>query len=184
MNHYAVRDFKVVEINNLVALRSGHIIAQAQMAKADYLDGAQEFVQNGDILFLDVDGLLKTRNQLDATDTKNYLQPILHYTEELLTGPITDLKYFAVEWETGDVCYPRGLVLNVGDAFTTNNFVGTYAGAKYATIDTNGKLAVASALPSGAYIGPLFAVVANTLPDGTTQAFEFTVIALNAVFTA
>lgn len=186
MNHYAVRNFKVVEINNLVALRSGHIIAQAAMAKAKYLDGAQDFVQNGDILFLDVDGALKTRNQLNSTDTKNYLQPILHYTEELLTGPVTDLKYFAVEWEAGNICYPRGLVLNVGDTFTTDNYVMAsavnFADGAYATINSAGKIEVNSALPTGAYEGPLFKAVPSTLPDAVTNAFEFTVIALNAVF--
>jgi hypothetical protein len=101
-----------------------------------------------------------------------------------MTGPYTDLKYFAEVFDEANVAYPRALALNIGDSFTTNNYVGTYAGAAYATINTDGKLALATALPTTAYRGPLFACVPGYLPDGTSQAVEFTVIALNVLFVA
>ena len=198
MNHYTVRNFKVVEINNSVALRSGHIIAQAKLLKADYLDGAQDFVENGAILFLDIDGQLKTLNNIDATTIA--LVPLLHFTEELMTGPITDLKYFAVDWESGNVAYPRALALNVGDSFITNNYVfnpgdagatpavaaTTQSTAKYAYVNTNGNLEVIKAFPAPAagYVGPIFSLVNTYLPDGSTAAFEFTVVNPMAVIAA
>jgi hypothetical protein len=145
---------------------------------------------------LDVDGKLATKNNLgesatdgttditNAKDISAQLEPFIIFNEELMTGPYTDLKYFAEVFDADNVAYPRALKLNVGDSFTTNNYVGTYSGAKYATINGDGKLAIAAALPTTAYNGPLFAVVPGYLPDGTTQAVEFTVLALNVLFVA
>ena len=101
-----------------------------------------------------------------------------------MTGPYTDLKYFAEVFDADNVAYPRALALNVGDSFTTNNYAGTYAGAKYATINSDGKLALATVLPTTAYRGPVFACVPGYLPDGTSEGVEFTLIAINVLFTA
>lgn len=176
--------FKVVEVNNIVGLRSGHIIAQAEMAKADFAGGAKAYVENGYILYLDIDGNLKSPGNVEA-ELRVDQAPILHYTEELFTGISQELKHFAVEWEAGDVCYPRGLVLSLGDAFTTDNYSGTLSGATLAIIDDDGAMvlhATMAALKTALtiaveYNGPLFHVIETTLPDGTTDAAEFTVIA-------
>ena len=101
-----------------------------------------------------------------------------------MTGPYTDLKYFAEVFDSANIAYPRALALYVGDSFVTNNYVGTQSTAAYATINTDGKLALATALPTGAYQGPLFKCVPTYLPDGETVAVEFTVISLNAVLTS
>jgi hypothetical protein len=183
--------FKVVEINNAVGIRSGHIIAQAPLKKINYLatnatpgtgDGAQAYVQNGSILYLDVDGELKSPVRVNAA-IKAAQQPILHFTEELFTtGLSEELRHFAVEFNDENIAYPRGLVLHVGDAFTTNNFTGTLATATVAVIDGLGQFvlyadmaAAGSALTN--YVGPLFHVVPSTLPDGETDAAELTLLA-------
>jgi hypothetical protein len=187
--------FKVVEINNMVALRSGHMLSQVVLPKNKFLGGSATYIENGEIVFLDVDGKLATLNKVgttngsdaitNAADVKPQLQPFLIFNEELMTGPYTDLKYFAEVFDADNVAYPRALALNVGDSFTTNNYVGTYGtDIKYATINGDGKLAIATALPTTAYRGPLFACVPGYLPDGTSQGVEFTVIALNVLFVA
>jgi hypothetical protein len=183
-NHYIDRNFKVVEINNSVALRSGHVIAQARLVRRT---GSQwetpAFVENGFFFNMDVDGELKAPGNVANAALKLNQNPILHYTEELLTGPITDLKYFAEIWQaekigntTFDVCYPRGLVLGVGDTFTTNNFTGDYA-AGVAILTAAGQLSRLASVPAtiaGGYVGPLFNVIPSTLPDGDTNALEVT----------
>jgi len=186
--------FKVVEINNMVALRSGHMLSQVVLPKNKFLGGSATYIENGEIVFLDVDGKLATLNKVgttdgsaaitNAADVKPQLQPFLIFNEELMTGPYTDLKYFAEVFDADNVAYPRALALNVGDSFTTNNYVGTYSGALYATINGDGKLALATALPTTAYRGPVFACVPGFLPDGTSQGVEFTVIALDVLFEA
>jgi hypothetical protein len=179
-NHYIERNFKVVEINNSVALRAGHIVAQAKLVRRT---GSQwetpAFVENGFFFNMDVDGELKAPGNVANVALKLNQNPILHYTEELMTGPLTDLKYFAEAWETegaDQVCYPRGLVLGVGDTFTTNNFTGTYANG-VAILTAAGQLSRLASVPTtiaGGYVGPLFNVVASTLPDGETNALEVT----------
>jgi hypothetical protein len=189
--------FKVLEVNNIAALRTGHMLSQVELPKTKFLGRAETYIQNGEIVFLDVDGKLATRNNLgesatdgttdisvDAKDISLQLQPFIIFNEELMTGPYTDLKYFAEVFDADNVAYPRALALNVGDSFTTNNYVGTYTGAAYATINSDGKLALATALPTTAYRGPVFACVPGFLPDGTSQGVEFTVIALNVLFVA
>jgi hypothetical protein len=179
-NHYTARNFKVVEINNSVALRSGHIIAQAKLVRReDSQWETPDFVENGFFFNLDVDGELKAPGNIGNAALKLNQAPILHYTEELMTGPITDLKYFAEAWElegADEVCYPRGLVLGVGDTFTTNNFTGTYANG-VAILTVAGQLSRLASVPStiaNGYVGPLFNVVVSTLPDGETNALEVT----------
>jgi len=180
-------DFKVVEINNSVALRAGHIIAQAPLKKINYLatnanvgteDGAAEYLENGYILYLDVDGELKSPIRASAA-IKATQAPILHYTEELFTTGLTEqLKHFAVEWDEDDIAYPRGLVLHVGDTFTTNNFSGTLTDATLAIVNPQGAFVVYDAIGDvPAYTGPLFHVVPSTLPDGETLAAELTLLA-------
>jgi hypothetical protein len=176
-NHYTARNFKVVEINNSVALRSGHIIAQAALTKAADTQWPlnSEFVENGFFFNLDVNGKLKAPGDVANVALKLNQAPILHYSEELMTGPITDLKYFAEVFEGND-CYPRGLVLGVGDTFTTNNFTGDYA-AGVAILTAKGQLSRLASIPStiaGGYVGPVFNVVTSTLPDGETNALEVT----------
>jgi hypothetical protein len=175
-NHYIDRNFKVVEINNSVALRSGAIIAQAPLKKAGLWESA-EFIENGYFFNLDVNGELKAPGNVANVALKLSQAPILHFTEELLTGPLTDLKYFAEIWEKdGVTAYPRGLVLGVGDSFTTNNFTGDYA-AGVAILTAVGQLSRLASIPAtiaGGYVGPLFNVVTSTLPDGETNALEVT----------
>jgi hypothetical protein len=180
-NHYTVRDFKVVEINNSVALRTGHVIAQAVLKKTAGSQWANDtFVENGVFFNLDVDGELKAPGNIANAALKLNQAPILHYTEELLTGPITDLKYFAEQFDPAGNCYPRGLVLGIGDVFTTNNIDATGAtSGSLAILNGKGVLkrlaltAVPSTIADG-YVGPLFNVVASTLPDGETAALEVT----------
>jgi len=192
MNVYGLLPvFKVVEINNSVGLKSGHLIAQAPLRKIDYLatnatpgsgDGAEDYVQNGSILFLDVDGRLKSPIRVNAA-VKAAQQPILHFTEELFTtGLSEELRHFAVEFNDDDIAYPRGLVLHVGDSFTTNNFSGTLATATVAVIDDAGKFVLYADMAAAGtaltnYVGPLFHVVPSTLPDGETDAPELTLLA-------
>lgn len=189
--------FKVLEVNNIVGLRSGHMLSQVVLPKNKFLDGSQTYIQNGEIVFLDVDGKLATLNKVgttdgstaitNAADVKPQLQPFIIFNEELMTGPYTDLKYFAEVFDADNLCYPRALALNIGDAFVTDNYVvgaGTQANGAYATINGNGKLSTSNVLPTTAYRGPLFAVATTYLPDGTTLAMEFTVISLNVLFVA
>ena len=196
-NLYDTTTFKVLEVNNIVALRSGHIVSQVILPKNKFLGGSETYIQNGEIVFLDVDGKFATRNKLGTTDgstaitnadeVKPYLVPFIIFNEELMTGPYTDLKYFAEVFDADNLAYPRALALNVGDSFTTDNYVigaGTQANAAYATINTDGKISTSNALPTTAYRGPLFKAVSTTLPDGTTNAMEFTVISLNVLFVA
>jgi hypothetical protein len=189
--------FKVLEVNNIAALRNGHMLSQIVLPKNKFLGGSEAYIQNGEIVFLDVDGKLATLNKVgttdgstaivNAADVKPQLQPFIIFNEELMTGPYTDLKYFAEVFDADDVAYPRALALNVGDSFTTDNYVvgaGTQANGAYATINGNGKLSTSNVLPTTAYRGPLFAVATTTLPDGSTAAMEFTVISLNVLFVA
>lgn len=183
--------FKVVEINNAVALRSGHIIAQAPLKKINYLatnatpgtgDGAEGYVQNGSVFYLDVDGELKSPIRVNAV-VKAAQAPILHFTEELFTDGISEeLRHFAVDFNDEDIAYPRGLVLNVGDTFTTNNFSGTLSTATVAVINDAGQFVLYADMAAAGtaltnYVGPLFHVLPSTLPDGETDAAELTVLA-------
>jgi hypothetical protein len=191
--------FKVVEINNAVGIRSGHIIAQAPLKKINYLagdasvgtnDGAAQYVENGSILYLDVDGELKSPIRVSAA-IKGAQQPILHFTEELFTTGLTEeLRHYALEFNDENIAYPRGLVLHVGDAFTTNNYVAgveatvavPFANAKLAIVNGLGQFVLHTTLAAIGtavtnYVGPLFQVVQSTLPDGETLAVELTVLA-------
>lgn len=148
---------KIVEVNRLTGLLNGHMVAQAPYrVVADYFD-------NGAIMFLDDVAELVLGN--DAAAQKN--QPFLHYTEELLTGPVSGLEYFTVDVVNG-VCYPRAIALYEGDQFTTNNIAGTIpaAGVKKFAVLVAGVLTIVDAIPVTAYEGPLFVVEKDTLPAG------------------
>lgn len=153
-------NYKVLEINNVVALRTGAIIAQAPLKKAGEY-AAKDVVENGFVLFLDVDGQLKA-----PADATAKAVPVLHYTEELFTDRFVGLNTFAVPFVDGEA-YPRGLVLTVGDTFTTDNadqFVdGIYI------LEDDGSFKKNATATGHSFVG-----VATTLPDGETPALELT----------
>lgn len=165
--------FKAVEVNLSTGIRIGHMLAQHKYSYAK--DGAKPYVENG-VFF---------RMSKAAPDTVvlssdiNAVGPYyIHYTEELLTV-VDGLKHFALEAsEEGSnyVCYPRLIALYSGDTFTTDNFTGTLATAKFATVGSNGVLELLSEIPAaGTKEGPLFQAVKSTMPDGT-PAVQVTVI--------
>lgn len=112
--------FKVVEINNMAALRMGHVIAQNAIDKENIrLAGkgeneAYKYLENGVIVGLGVDG------KIANYDSAKHAQPMLVFTEELIAGPFYSLDQFAEEVGADDV-YPRCLPLYLGDTFTTDN---------------------------------------------------------------
>lgn len=154
--------FKVFEVNNLTGLRSGHMLAQtkADAAIATKTVGDYEFIENGIIV-----GLSAT-NTVENFDATKHSQMFVHYTEELNTV-LPDLEYFAVPVEE-EGTYPRCIALYVGDTFTTNNYTGTYEGAKYAKV-TNGVLELQAAADADS----AFIATPTTMPNGA-QGVEFT----------
>lgn len=159
--------FKVFEVNNLVGLRNGHILAQ--MAAdinniATVTAGDNKYVENGIILGLDADGTVSN------FDPAKHDMPFVHYTEEILTY-FNELRLYAELVKDG-VVYPRCIGLYVGDTFTTNNHVALDEEAdratyKYAKV-TNGVLE----LQTVADANTMFKATDSTLPDGS-DAFEF-----------
>ena len=161
---------KIVEVNRLTGLLSGHMVAQAPYRTV------KTTFDNGAIMFLDDAAELVLGN--DAGAQKK--QPFLHYTEELLTGPVSGLEYFTVDvvgangTSVEGVCYPRAIALYEGDQFTTNNIAGTIPAAnvkKFAIVsavadETLNKLFIVDAIPTTTYQGPLFVVEKDTLPAG------------------
>lgn len=158
--------FKVVELNNSTAHRIGHAIAQvpayvsspggvtyATIASVD--KNGIKFVENGVIVGLGTDGLLS--NFASASHAK----ACLVYNDELITGPLTDLEYFATEAEDGKPVYVRALPLYTGDTFTTNNFSGEAATGFAKVVD--GILT----LQSAADADTLFIATKTTMPNGS-----------------
>lgn len=154
--------FKSMEVNNLTGLRSGHMLSQfkANSSIAKKAVGDVNFIENGILVGLDSDG---TINNFDKT---KHGVMFVHYTEELNTV-LDELQYFAVEIEDG-VAYPRCIALYVGDTFTTDNYTGTYEGAKFAKV-TNGVLD----LQTAADADTAFIVGLTTMPNGS-KAVEAT----------
>lgn len=113
-------EFKVVEPNRLTGLVAGHVLAQFPL-DTDFAgitaQGGVDYLSNGFILGLGANG------ELAAFDAEVHAQPLLVYTEELVTF-LAGNKWFANEadGENGTI-YPRAIGLFVGDAFTTNNYV-------------------------------------------------------------
>lgn len=126
--------------------------------------GDAKFIENGVIMGLDQDGNLVNYDAALAGSPK-----MIHFTEEL--PEILKVKNtWALKCEEGET-YPRGVILQAGDEFVTDNVTGTLSAAGYATI-SNGVLALAATAPEG---GAEFAAYPDTLPDGTS-AYHFIVL--------
>ena len=93
-------------------------------------------------------------------------QACLVMNDELSVSPLEGLDQYCEVFED-DVTYPRVLPLYVGDSFTTNNYKGTEADAKYAKVDC-GKLELQAAADGDT----LFTVKVATLPAGQ-KAYHF-----------
>jgi len=156
---FGLQPHKIVEVGKLHGLLSGHMIAQASMTI-----GAGNTLDNGFILNLNqATGALE--KAADGT------APVfLHYTEELLNGPVSGLEYFTVEAEADGLCYPRAIALYVGDEFVTNNIDVTVAltTALQPAVVVDGVLTVAAAPAAGE---ALFLVKKDTLPNGAAAAY-------------
>lgn len=167
------KTFKVFETNNMTALRTGHMVAQAPFYGHT---GQAGFVENGFVMYLkNVDGELQLVKPEDAAQTD---QPFIHYTEELMPYDYTELKHFAVETEgegNDEVSYPRALALYVGDTFTTNNVKGNIEEGYY-HVNDDGEFETGDG--GQEYVGPVFHGKESTLPDGETDAVELTVLSL------
>lgn len=150
---------KIVEVNKLSGLLGGRIVAQAPF----YTDA--DWVDNGWIMFLNADGELVLAEDADFT-----AQPFLHYTEELMDGPVSGYEFFTVDVQDG-VCYPRAIALEVGDEFTTNNIANLDAfdgwdAPVYAVLDDN-DLVLTDTAPE---TGLVFAAFKDRLPAGQPAA--------------
>lgn len=174
--------FKVVEINDAPALRNGHMLAQSPAYAANVSGGSYpavasktvgdyKFIENGIIVGLGASGIIENFNP------EAHAIPFLHFTEELIAGPLDGLDQFAIPTEAGKPAYPRCLALYVGTTFTTNNYTGDFTsnGLTYADV-VNGVLKL------GSDVGP-FAVKESTMPDGSVGA-EFTYIGYPATIVA
>lgn len=162
--------FKVFEVNNLVGLRNGHILAQMRADVENIAKSAVknnngvEYLENGIIVGLDAEGTISNY------DPAKHDAPFVHYTEEILTW-LPELRLFACPIEDG-VVYPRAIALYVGDTFTTNNHVEVDEEADRATLKfakvTDGVLELQTAADENT----MFMATDSTLPDGS-PAFEF-----------
>ena len=156
-------EFKVVEVNDLVGLRSGHMISQfpADAQIATVTKGEQKFIENGIFVGLSANGTVEN------FDAAKHDTMFVHYTEELNTF-IDELKYFAVPYEA-NACYPRCIALYVNDAITTNNIANiTLENAKFAKV-VNG----VATLQTAADNDTAFIAKKSSLPTGEV-AYELT----------
>ena len=169
--------FKIVEINNVAALRMGHVIAQTPAyvdgdgAKVTATEaGEYKFVENGLIVGYDATGVLANY------EAAKHSQPCLIYTEELITANLVEgLDQFA-ELVPGanKPVYPRALPLNLGDTFTTNNIANIdLENAAYASV-VDGRLTLSTGAEGAMFIAKL-----SDLPAGQ-KAYEFTYIGFPA----
>lgn len=170
INKYTQGNYKVVEINNMTALRSGQMAAQSPALKADFANAA--VIENGIILGykpVKVDGV----DVLGLVPYKEGAAIFLHYTEELFLENTTQLNTFAVPFNDLGIAYPRALALNIGDVFTTNNVKeGTVIDKAGFFVVDNGLITNASELVAG----HTFYGVPSFLPDGETPAIELTYV--------
>lgn len=157
-------NFKIVEPNNITALRDGHILAQFPCNATDVATkkiNSVDFLENGIIVGLGSDGNISNFNQ-----TK-HARPFLVFTEELDSGPLNGFNQFAHEFElvgSDYIAYPRCLALNVGDTFTTDNFTGTLD-SNFANI-VNGKVNMQAEYDDTT----MFKVTKTTLANGNPAA--------------
>lgn len=151
-------EFKLVEINRSTGLVMGHVVAQFPLDAgfAGIIDDYEyDVVENGFIMGLSKD------LEVEGYNSADHGQAFLLYTEELNTF-FDGLKWYANGADEEDgVIYPRLVALYVGDAFTTNNYSGTYVAQKFAKV-VNGALT----LQATADVNTLFAVEESTLPTG------------------
>lgn len=165
-------NFKVVEINNMAALRMGHVIAQNAIDKENIRlvgkgeNKAYKYLENGVIVGLGVDG------KIANYDSAKHAQPMLVFTEELIAGPFYSLDQFAEEVGADDV-YPRCLPLYLGDTFTTDN-VKVVEDGLYGIEANSGLICKA-----GSNAQAMFRGVACKLPAGQ-DAVELQVINVKA----
>jgi hypothetical protein len=113
-------EFKIVEPNRLTGLVAGHVLAQFPLDD-DFAgivtEGGVDYLSNGFILGLGATG------EFAAFDAEVHAQPLLVYTEELVTF-LAGNKWYANEADgENGIIYPRAIGLFVGDSFTTNNYV-------------------------------------------------------------
>lgn len=163
--------FHVLEPQMLKGIYAGAIVAQRPVkytaepeayGVATVAKGDAKFIENGVIMGLDQDGNLVNYDAALAGSPK-----MIHFTEEL--PEILKVKNtWALKCEEGET-YPRGVILQAGDEFVTDNVSGTISTAGYATV-SGGVLTV-----STASINAEFAAYPDTLPDGTA-AYHFIVL--------
>jgi hypothetical protein len=162
--------FHQLEPQMLKGIYAGAIIAQRPVKYTETGDvygvatvtkGAVKFIENGVVMTLDVDGNLV--NYATATGGPK----ILHFTEELPT--ILKAKdTWALKCAEGET-YPRGIILQAGDEFVTDNVSGTLAAAGYATV-VDGILTLSTTSTSAE-----FAAYPDTLANGA-GAYHFIVL--------
>ena len=149
-------EFKIVEINRSTGLVAGHVLAQFPLA-----DDAGLAVEKGGVSYLENGFIVSLNTDLELVPFTGQAQPLLVFTEELNTF-FDGLKWYAtMEDEEDGIIYPRAIGLFVGDAFTTNNFAGTYTTQAFAKV-VDGVLT----LQATADGDTLFAVEESTLPTG------------------
>jgi hypothetical protein len=162
--------FHVLEPQMLKGIYAGAIIAQRPVkytaigdvyGVATVTKGAVKFIENGVVMTLDVDG-----NLVNYATTKGGPK-MIHFTEELPTV-LKAKDTWALKCTEGDT-YPRGIVLQVGDEFVTDNVSGAITAAGYATV-VDGILTVSTDSTNAE-----FAAYPDTLPDGT-DAYHFIVL--------
>jgi len=176
-------EFKVVEINNSLALRTGHVVAQQPLAQAN-IEASGKVVPVSVEGYLD-NGFFFTLNAAgDVRVPADGLGPVyLGYSDPLLDlrENYGLLKDFAEIFEDG-VVYPRLVALYPGDVFTTNNFAGSApaegsTALAYVAFAT-GVLTIGALPTDPEYVGPVFSVKRSTLPDGETLAIEVLVVSV------
>lgn len=155
--------FKYMEVNDLVGLRSGHMLSQipADAAITKVSKGDAKFIENGLIVGLSATGTVEN------FDKSKHSVMFVHFTEELNTV-VDELKYFALEAPDGEKAYPRCVALYVGDTFTTTNYDGTLNTAKYAKV-----VAGVPTLQTAADDDTAFIATPSDMPNGD-EAVELT----------
>lgn len=155
--------FKYMEVNDLVGLRSGHMLSQipADAAITKVSKGDAKFIENGLIVGLSATGTVEN------FDKSKHPVMFVHFTEELNTV-VDELKYFALEAPDGEKAYPRCVALYVGDTFTTTNYDGTLNTAKYAKV-----VAGVPTLQTAADDDTAFIATPSDMPNGD-EAVELT----------
>jgi len=177
-------EFKVVEINNSYALRTGHVVAQQPLAKAN-IEASGKVVPVSVEGYLDNGFFFKLNAAGDVRVPADGIGPVyLGFADPLLDlrQDYGLLKDFADVFGEDDVIIPRLVALYPGDVFTTNNFAGSAPAAGSTAIAyvnfATGVLTIGALPADPAYVGPVFSVKRSTLPDGETLAIEVLVVSV------